>query len=217
MDVWIDYRETKRIKQSSKFFEKKGHNVIIKELLYGDFICGDCCIEYKTTKDFINSVQDKRVFRQAINMRNHFKHSFVVIEAEHKKIDRAIRDSLFHKGGTFSWNQFYGAVASLSTYSNVLIVPNFTEGLKLMNYLFEKCNDDKIRTFVKPVTSEEQWLVNFLCCEKGKNLGIKKAKLIVDELGLETLYDLFSITKEDLLSIKGVGEATADSIMERIR
>ena len=216
MKVKIDAREGKRIKQATLYFDKQGYQVSTSQMKYGDFVCGNCCIEYKTTRDFITSVQTKRVFRQAINMKNNFKHSYVFIEAEHDKRDRAIRSSQFH-GMPFSWQGFYGAVASLSTYSNVIIVKNFTEALKLMNKLFEKCNDNSSRTFIPPQTTSAQWIVNFLACDQGDGIGVKLAEKIMNGLELKTLADLFDVTKEDLMSIRGVGEATADKIMRRIK
>ena len=57
MHVTIDGRERKRIKQGRNYFENKGHKVSVKVLKYGDFVCEDVCIEYKTTRDFIQSVQ----------------------------------------------------------------------------------------------------------------------------------------------------------------
>ena len=216
MEVNIDAREGKRIKQATDYFDKQGYHVVTSQMKYGDFVCGNCCIEYKTTRDFINSVQTRRVFRQAINMKNNFKYSYVFIEAEHDKMDRAIRSSQFH-GVPFSWSGFYGAVARLSTYSNVLIVKNFTEALKLMNKLFEKCNDGNSVEFIAPKTSDEQWIVNFLACNQGDGIGVKLAEKIMNGLELKTLSDLMEIEKEDLMNVRGVGETTADKIMERIK
>ena len=216
MKVTIDARERKRIKQARSFFENKGHRVNVKTVPYGDFVCDKVCIEYKTTRDFIQSVQTGRVFRQAINMKNHYQYPFVFIEAEHDKMDREIRSSQFY-GIPFSWKQFYGAYASLSCTCNVVIVKNFTEALKFMSKIFEKCNDDNLRMFVKPETPSEQRIVNFLCSEKGNGIGVNTASLIVDALGLETLEDLMDLTKQDLLSVKGVGQYTANKILGMIR
>lgn len=188
----------------------------VSTLPYGDFVCDKVCIEYKTTRDFIQSVQTGRVFRQAINMKNHYPYPFVFIEAEHDKMDREIRSSQFY-GIPFSWKQFYGAYASLCATCNVVIVKNFTEALKFMSRIFEKCNDDKARVFVKPETPTEQKIINFLCSEKGDGIGVTTAGLVVDALGIETLEDLLSLTKQDLLSVKGVGQYTADKIMKMIR
>ena len=216
MEILIDSRERKRIKQARSFFENKEHRVKVSTLPYGDFVCDKVCIEYKTTRDFIQSVQTGRVFRQAINMKNHYQYPFVFIEAEHDKMDREIRGSQFY-GIPFSWKQFYGAYASLSATCNVVIVKNFTEALKFMDRIFEKCNDDKARVFVKPETPSEQRIINFLCSEKGSGIGVNTAGLVVDALNIETLEDLLSLTKQDLLSVKGVGQYTADKIMKMIR
>ena len=216
MEIVIDARERKRIKQARSFFENKEHKVSVKQMPYGDFVCDNVCIEYKTTRDFIQSVQTGRVFRQAINMRNNFQHPFVMIEAEHDKMSKEIRSSQFY-GIPFSWKQFYGAYASLCATCNVVIVKNFTEALKFMDRIFEKCNDDKLRVFVRPETQSEQWIVNFLCSEKGSGIGINTAELIINTLGLETLEDVMKLDKADLLSVKGVGQNTANKIMKMIR
>lgn len=217
MKVVIDARERKRIKQARSFFENKEHSVQVKQMQYGDFTCGDVCIEYKTTRDFIQSVQSGRVFRQAINMKNNYQYSFIFIEAEHDKMDKAIRSSQFY-GIPFSWKQFYGAFASLSaTCDGVVIVKNFTEALKFMEKIFEKCNDNKLRHFVKPEQSSEQWIVNFLCAEKGDGVGVKMAEKIMTTLKLETLSDMIEVTMDDLMSVDGVGKVTAEKIYRRIK
>lgn len=213
----IDARERKRIKQARSFFENNEYSVQVKQIQYGDFVCGNVCIEYKTTRDFIQSVQTARVFRQAINMKNNYPYSFIFIEAEHDKMDKAIRSSQFY-GIPFSWKQFYGAYASLSaTVNGVVIVKNFTEALKFMDKIFEKCNDNKLRQFVKPDQSSEQWIVNFLCAEKGDGIGVKLAEKIVDALNLSTLDDLLKVTEDDLLQVNGVGKMTAEKICRRIK
>ena len=216
MKIKIDARERKRIKQARSYFENKEHQVTVSQMQYGDFVCDNVCIEYKTTRDFIQSVQTGRVFRQAINMRNNYKYPIVMIEAEHDKMDKEIRSSQFY-GIPFSWKQFYGAYASLCATCNVVIVKNFTEALKFMDRIFEKCNDNKLRVFVKPETPSEQWIVNFLCSQKGNGIGVKTAERIVDTLGLETLEDLLNVTSEDLLSVKGVGQNHTKKIMKMIR
>ena len=148
-------------------------------------------------------------------MKNNYKHPVIIIEAEHEKMDKAIRSSQFY-GIPFSWKQFYGAYASLCATCNVVIVKNFTEALKFMDRIFEKMNDDKSRVFVKPETPSEQFIVNFLCAEKGNGIGVVMAENIVTSLGLKTLKDLAKVKKKDLLSVKGVGQYTAEKIMKMI-
>ena len=55
------------------------------------------------------------------------------------------------------------------------------------------------------------WLMNI------KHINDVKAKLIVDNLQLETLEDVLNITNNDLQKINGIGSKTAGIVMKSIK
>ena len=48
------------------------------------------------------------------------------------------------------------------------------------------------------------------------DIKYNRAKLITDSLNLETVEDLFNVTKEDLTNIKGIGDKIADNILSNL-
>jgi len=215
LTVYIDNREKGRISKAIDFFNGfEGYSTEVRELKTGDYACGNCCIEYKTTNDFISSVRNRRIFKQALRMSESYENHYVFIETEHAAIKDAIKSSYWRTGRKFSWNQYYGSLASLALVTNPIIVHNFTESLKFMEFLFRKSNDGKIRNIVAPDKTHHNFLINFL--SSIDDIGTNTALLIVNALDLRTLNELCSITYEDLVSIKGIGDKTANIIMSAI-
>ena len=70
--LYIDSREHKRIPYAKARCMSWGWDYEIKQLRYGDYVCGNTVIEWKTTMDFISSVIDGRMKKEAIDQANHF-------------------------------------------------------------------------------------------------------------------------------------------------
>ena len=68
MLVQISDKEQKRIKPATEYFTELGLEVEVTNLQYGDYIFNQkVAFEFKTIPDFIASIQDNRVFNEAIN------------------------------------------------------------------------------------------------------------------------------------------------------
>ena len=79
----------------------------------------------------------------------------------------------------------------------------------------QKCLQDKpiVKKFPR---KDKNVCFNWLCyCNYGINA--KKATAIVETLELHTLSDLQNLTKEQLLSVDGIGEKNAIRILEAIK
>lgn len=215
LKVFIDNREKHRVSEAIEFFnEYKDYETSVAELKTGDYVCGNCCIEYKTTGDFVSSVRNRRIFKQALRMSESYENHYVFIETEHAAIKEAIKSSYWRTGRKFTWNQYYGALASLSLITVPIIVKNFSESLKFMEFLFRKSNDGKIRSVIVPDKKYDNFLVN--CLASIDDIGANTALLIIDSLDLRTYNELCKITYDDLISIKGIGSKTANIIMSAI-
>ncbi len=214
--VMIDHREKHRIEQAINHFDGTDYETVMAELKTGDYVCGNCCIEYKTTKDFISSVRDKRVFKQVNRMNNDYDNHYLFIETEYQSIKQAIHNSWYVRNNIsrFSWKQYYGALASLCQMTKPVIVHDFNESLRFMDYLFEKSNDGKVRSVVPAAKKYDNFLVN--CLSSIDDVGANTALLVIDSLDLKTYRELCDITYDDLISIKGIGTKTATIIMEAI-
>lgn len=211
--VMIDNREKNRIQQAMRHFDNDRYIGEVAQLDVGDYVCGNCCIEYKITSDFIDSVKNKRIFKQANRMDEYYDNHYVFIETEYRQMKDAIHNSWYRKK-PFSWKQYYGALASLCQITKPIIVHNFDESLRFMDRLFEKSNDGKIRNVVPSAKKYDNFLVN--CLSSIEGIGGNTALLIIDSLDLNTYRELCDITEDDLVRIKGIGRKTAHIIMEKI-
>lgn len=218
MKVFIDTRETDRIKPALFHFSVK-NSVSVEELDIGDYIFEEdekqVVFEYKTMSDFINSVTEGRVFNQAIDQQSQFLYHFVIIEGTDEEMQKICSDRYYSTGVSFSKAQFYGAIARLNTFTTVIRAPNRKTAFDIMEVQSKKCFDDKAvaKSFPK---SEGNAAFRYLCycCNR---IGSKTAELIVDELSLNNLEDIIALKKDELTNIYGIGDATADTILEQVR
>lgn len=216
----IDSKEKGRIKPSLFFFGNN-NTVSVEDMKYGDYVFRDektnqtCAFEYKTCSDFITSVNENKVFNQAINQAEHFDYHFVVIEYTDELRAKLTKNLWYYKKISFSKSQFYGAIARLNTYTTVITAHNQNTCFELMEKQAKKCFDDKtVSKSLKKINNNSA--MNYLtnCCY---GIGTKTAENITGELKLFTLQDLLNLDKPMLLTVTGVGEKTADKILSMIK
>ena len=215
MNITIDTREQNRIETATQYYESQGHNVTIKELPIGDYIFQDKVVfEYKTIPDFITSIQDGRVFNQAINMSENYDYHYIIIQGDEHTRSRSIGMSKNYIPVNIT--QYLGAIASLNRFTTVIesYNPIVEEAYYRMLVTAKKALQDKpiVKKFPR---KHKNPAFNYLCyCIYGINS--KKAKLITDTYELKSLNDLLQLTTEDLQNIEGIGEKTAKNIIEAI-
>lgn len=219
MQITIDSREQTRIKSATKYFKEQGLEVSVEELEIGDYIFSDgkneVCFEFKLTSDFIASIQDGRVFNQSIEMAENFDYAFVIIHGDLSTRSKCIAMSRNYR--EVNLFQYIGAISSLNRYVTVLqcYSPFINESYYTMMTQAKKCLQNKpiVKKFPR---KHKNTAFNFLCyCIYGINH--KKAKAIVDTLELKSLNDLMKLNIDDLTKIEGIGEKTAQNILNNIR
>ena len=173
------------------------------------------CFEFKTIADFISSIQDNRVFNEALNQAENYNHHFVVIQGDESTRAKCLAFTKNYRKVTIF--QYHGAIASLNRYTTVLESYSsfIDEAFYKMLVQTRKCLSSKpiVRKFPKKTSNSA---FNFLCgCIYGINY--KKANQIVNTYHLESLADLMQLTKEDLMEIDGIGEKNAERILEAIQ
>ena len=215
MKIQIDAREKDRIRSSSGYYKQEGLDVEVCELPVGDYVFDDkVCFEFKLISDFIASIQDYRVFNQAIEMAENFDHSFVVIFGDLHTRSKCIAMSRnFREVNVY---QYIGAISSLNRYVTVLQVysPFINEAYFTMMKQAEKCLQQKpiVKKFPR---KHKNPAFNYLCyCIYGINQ--KKAQLIIDTYDLKSMNDLMELTIDDLTILEGIGKKTAQNIIEAI-
>lgn len=204
--VIVDSRETKhRKKKAEKVFGK--NNILIKQLKVGDYVYRDVGIEFKTVDDFTSSVKNHRIYNQAINLSETFNHHYIIIYGD---VSSTLR-RLYRINHPFSVKQYLGAIASLSQITSILHVDNESQAFQLTKSLFEKCTDGKNRRVQKPLEKHDNKLVSVLSMIGGINTT--RAEELISELGIKTLQDLCDLTVEDIKSVRGFGDKTANNIV----
>ena len=215
MKVQISDKEQNRIPQATKYFQSLGLETEVTNLQYGDYVFNDqVAFEYKTMSDFIASIQDHRVFNEAINQAENYDYHYVIIHGnEH---DRTKCLAMTRNYVPVTIFQFHGSIASINRYSTVIecYSPYINEAFYKMYIQAKKDLSTKpiVRKYPR---KDKNPAFNYLCyCIYGINS--KKAKLITDTYELKSLNDLLQLTTEDLTLIEGIGEKTAKNIIEAI-
>lgn len=215
MLVQISDKEQKRIEPAKQYFKELGCTVEVANLQYGDYVFDNkVAFEYKTIADFIASIQDNRVFNEAINQAENFDYHYVLIQGNEHERTKCL--SMTKQYIPITIFQYHGSIASINRYSTVLEVysPFLKEAFYKMYIQAKKDLQNKpiVKKFPK---KHKNSAFNWLCyCVYGINS--KKAQTICDELNLLTLHDLMKLTKEDLTKIEGIGPKTATNIIGAI-
>ena len=218
MKVLIDSREKSRIKQAEEICREKDIEYDVRKLDSNDYIFmkGNKSVgfEFKEIDDFVGSVGNGKIFRQISESETDF--SFVMISGYSN-----LPEALF-KYNFFSEHQMYsvdGAIARLNLLCNGVWIhetPVFSICFDKMLLQAEKCFNSK-RYFSKMEVRKtgDSAVINYLSSIKGVSNII--ALRICGIFGIRTLEDLLKLNKDSLMSIDGIGEKTADKIMEAIR
>ena len=215
MKVLISDKEQTRIPQAEKYFQELGCETEVTNLRYGDYVFnGKVAVEYKTMSDFFSSIQDNRVFNEAINQAENFDWHYVLIHGnEH---DRAKCIAMSRNYIPVDLYQFHGAIASINRYSTVIecYSPFINEAFYKMYIQAKKDLSNKpiVKKFPK---KHKNPAMNYLTyCIYGLNQ--KRASEIVHTCHLKTMEDLFNLTHQDLIKIDGIGDNLADRILSAI-
>ncbi len=171
---------------------KQYAHVIQKKLAVGDAVCSDrLVVERKSSFDFISSIFDGRLFKQAEKMRLFYEKPVFIIEGNiwNNEMDKSKA----------------GAISSLIVEFNASII--FSDGIKETALLIyelakiERSLGKKISFVNKKVYKDP--VMNVLTSLPG--IGEKRARLLRSKF--KSLKELFSADKEELLSILPKKEA----------
>ena len=215
MQVKIDSREQSRIKSATEYFKSQGLEVEVCELEIGDYLFDDkVCFEFKLVSDFVASIQDKRVFNQAVEMAENFDYSFVIIQGDEHSRAKAIAMSRNYREVTYF--QYLGAIASLNRYTTVIesYSPFINEAYYRMLITAKKCLQNKPIVKKYPRKHKNPAFNYLAYCIYG--VSAKRASEIVYTCHLKTMEDLFNLTHQDLVKIDGIGDNLADRILTAI-
>lgn len=222
---YIDSRETKGSKLVSLVEDKLKKQVSLsverKWLEIGDYVINDICFEAKSVIDFINSVQNKRIWNQIDNMDRHYKNNFVIIYGDLKQGIKQILEKSNTKTSPqiraiMYENKFMSAIGriSLDTDTQVMWVKDEVVASNIIVTIakMQKYQRDIIQPqLIKRITTDDLRL-DVLTCIKG--ISIKKAKLLIKRFG--SIMEIGEQTVEEIQQIEGIGETLAQRILQTL-
>jgi Fanconi anemia group M protein len=203
--IYIDHRERNSliVKKLVEF----GVNIGLKNLEVGDYLLGgDVAVEYKTCTDFVDSIIDGRILKQAKELKKYKKPVFIIEGEEDIFSLRKIHP-----------NAIRGMLATISVSYGIPILQTRTpyETASLMHIIAKRMQEDEDREFVyhtlKPQTLKEQqeYIVSAL-----PNIGTKLARPLLKKF--KTVKKIINASEEQLQKIDLIGPKKAKGIKDVI-
>ena len=203
--VYADSREgnSKVIRYLSQMeMDVKIHSMAVADYQVSD----EVAIERKTAKDFVSSMIDKRLFKQARELSEEFKRPLMILEG----------DDLY--SGMVNPNAIRGTIASIALDFGISIIPTrdaqdtaaMIKRIAIREQSGEKSNI-QIRTDKKPVSLWEQQL---FIVESLPSIGPVNAKNLLEHFG--SVSNVFNASESELIEVEGIGKITAQNIRKVI-
>lgn len=178
-------------------------DVKVQAMAVGDYqVSDEVVIERKTAKDFVDSIVDKRLFKQARSLMEEFKRPLIILEG----------DDLYN--GMINPNAIRGSIASVALDFEISIIPtrNAQDTAAMIKRIaIREQNGEKtpiqIRTDKKPVNLWEQQL---FIIESLPNIGPVNAKNLLEYFG--TVANIINASESQLQEVEGIGKKTAANI-----
>ncbi|MBS3108555.1 hypothetical protein J4409_01660 [Candidatus Woesearchaeota archaeon] len=214
MKVIIDYRERK----SGIIRELAKHDIEVdeKQLLIGDFIIQtkdkdnntiNLCIEKKTQEDFLNSIIDRRLLKQLIDMKEHFQNQLLIIEGSKN----------LYSMRNFHPNAIRGILATISVDLKIPIittraVADTAAFIATITKRLEKPRSEiSILKKRKPLTLKEQ---QEFIIESLPGIGPTLSKSLLQEF--KSIKNIINAKEKDLKNIDKIGNKKAKGILNLI-
>lgn len=178
-------------------------DVKVQAMAVGDYqVSDEVVIERKTAKDFVDSIVDKRLFKQARSLMEEFKRPLIILEG----------NDLYN--GMINPNAIRGSIASIALDFGISIIPTrnaqdtaaMIKRIAIREQSGEK-TPIQIRTDKKPVNLWEQQL---FIIESLPNIGPVNAKNLLEHFG--TVANIINASESQLQEVEGIGKKTAANI-----
>lgn len=212
-EVLVDDREGERVDyaltQYSEFNPRKEH------LDVGDYIFISpkgvkVAFEYKTGEDFLTSISNNHLHNQYYDLVTNFDYAFIIVECEN--LMETMQRRYYSTGLDMSLSQVNGAISDFTVASTVLFSQTQYQAFDLMMRVAGKIFINQPLRY-KYGKKMENPALNYLSSIRGIH---DKAETICATYNIESLYDLMELTSEELILIEGIGEITAEKIMQKI-
>lgn len=206
--IVVDSRETNSGNITS--LKRRKCKVEVKQLPYGDYIIGDMVIERKAGDDFIQSIQNKRLWSQVQNLTQAKIPILAVITDNIWKQMYFTRSNYIHKG-------YYSSLISLLTSYGIMVITFESEDdfLRFLKAAWKKLNKEKSAScrpapMIRKATTMGERQENSLCA--ADKISVKTSIDILKHFG--SLVKVANASAEDFIKIDGIGKAIAQNVYD---
>ena len=201
--VYVDSREGNS--KVIRALDTIGVKVKVNTMSVADYqVSEEVAIERKTAKDFVDSIVDKRLFKQARMMMEEFKKPIMILEG----------DDFY--SGFINPNAIRGAMTSIALDYGISIIPTRTAedtAAMLKRIAIREQKGEKrsiqIRTERKP---QNLWEQQLFIIESLPNIGPVHAKRLLEHFG--SVKAVLEADEKKLQEVEGIGKKTAKNIRE---
>ena len=174
----------------------------LKQLAVGDFLLSkDCCVEFKNTRDFVDSIVDGRLLSQLRQLVQYSKPILILEGDQEELLNRNI-----------SYEAVMGMIATISTSYKIPRIRTFSprETAKMLVTIAKREQDDSEHTFTyhtaKPLVDKDlqEYIVSSL-----PGVGGSLAKALLNEFdSIDAIFNasIGDLKKVDLIGIKKATE-----------
>ncbi|MFW6220674.1 MAG: DEAD/DEAH box helicase [Nanoarchaeota archaeon] len=205
--IYADYRE-----KGNKIIKELINNKIqikLEKLEYGDYLLSDdCCVEFKTKIDFVDSILDGRLLEQVKNLKFRYNKPIIILQGE---------EDLYSLRNIHP-NAIRGMIATITVSFNVPIIytkNNIDTSLMLMFIAKkEQTNNDKefMPHFEKNITSNKATQEYIISSFPG--IGGLLSKSILKEFN--TIKNFVNSDIDKLKNVEKIGNKKAKQIIDII-
>ena len=203
--VYVDSREGNS--KVIRALDTIGVKVKVNTMAVADYqVSEEVAIERKTAKDFVDSIVDKRLFKQARMMMEEFKKPIMILEG----------DDFY--SGFINPNAIRGAMTSIALDYGISIIPTRTAedtAAMIKRIATREQKGEKrsiqIRTERKP---QNLWEQQLFIIESLPGIGPVHAKRMMEHFG--TVRAVLEADEKKLQEVEGIGKKTAKNIREVI-
>ena len=206
--VIVDDREVRS--EVVKELKRLAVNFVVKRLEVADYDVGGIYgIERKTANDFINSIIDRRLFDQAIYLKEAYETPILVVEGNFTHL-------LYFR--SISLNAIFGALAALAENKISVLQTASPRETALFIYVLSKRLEKKKRKYVPPTkkrvvkmnTSIPVIQLNLISSIPGISYEMAERSL----QHFKTPRKFFTATPSEIKKISGLGEKRIKKIIE---
>lgn len=202
--IIVDSREFKS--KVAKVLYEQGAKLVNQQLVVGDYVVSDrVVIERKSGSDFVKSIIDGRVFKQAEELVDNFDRPIIIIEGSCNNIN-------VHP------NAVRGAIASLTTDFGIPLInveDSNEAALQIIAYARREQTDSK-----RPVTyaakrkglTDNQLIESII--SSFPNFGPQIAKNLLTKF--KTIKNVINASEDDLIQVDKIGKLKAKRFNELV-